>query len=122
MTTKKKILLVKHTYIDGWYLPGGGVKKFEEPADALSRELREEIVFSPTEIELFGVYSNFAESKSDTIIILKCSGIFKKNVKSKEIEKCEFFDLEKLPEDTSPGTVRRIAELSSVKSGIISKW
>ena len=23
---KGKLLLVKHTYIDGWFLPGGGVK------------------------------------------------------------------------------------------------
>ena len=37
-----RICLVRHSYRDGWYLPGGGVKTGESLVDAMQRELREE--------------------------------------------------------------------------------
>jgi 8-oxo-dGTP pyrophosphatase MutT (NUDIX family) len=38
-----KILLVRHSYVRGWLLPGGGVGRAEPPAEAILRELKEEI-------------------------------------------------------------------------------
>lgn len=119
---KEKILLVKHTYIDGWFLPGGGVKKFEKPLDALKRELREELGFSLESSELFGVYSNFAESKSDTIIVMICTGDMSVKSADKEIEEARFFELSKLPNDISGGTKRRIEEYTAGKSHMVAKW
>ena len=120
--SKEKVLLVRHTYIKGLYLPGGGVKKFETPESAIMRELKEEIGFIVKSCELFGVYSNYSEFKSDTVIVLICTGNMMGNTVSKEIQSFGFFDVFDLPDDVSPGTRRRIDEYLSGGLSVITKW
>jgi len=43
LTPAGKVILVKLRYAPGWRLPGGGRAEDEDPADAVIRELREEI-------------------------------------------------------------------------------
>ena len=105
-----KILLVKHTYSESWYLPGGGLKKKETFQQAIERELKEELGISISNLKLHGVYNNFFEGKNDSIVVFKSKNFSEPNKKNIEIEKVSFFELNHLPEKTSPGTKRRVQE------------
>ena len=111
LNDKGQVLLIKHTYTDLWYLPGGGVNKKEHLLDALKREMDEELRLkikdAPT---LLGTYANFFESKSDFVSIFVIQGFEMNPEKNLEIENWQFFDTDKIPETTSPGSKKRIQE------------
>lgn len=106
-----QILLVRHSYTSGWYLPGGGVKRNESLIDALTRELRQEtgiqLTAPPTTL---GAYSSFQEHKSDHIVLFLVASWTSSRTHSIEISTLQFFNPDQLPSDTSPATRRRIEE------------
>ena len=54
-----RVFLVRHSYVSGWHLPGGGVEVGETFLDALVRELMEEGRIELTgEAALHGVFFN----------------------------------------------------------------
>ena len=118
-----RIALVRHTYADHWYLPGGGVKKGESFEQALARELREEIALTDFAVErLLGIYHSRREYKDDHIAVFVARvppGAKEPLARADylEIEQAAWFDLEDLPPDLSPATARRIAEYRAAVVG-----
>ncbi|MFA5249579.1 MAG: NUDIX domain-containing protein [Candidatus Paceibacterota bacterium] len=111
-----RILLVRHHYCKGFYLPGGGVKKGEIPSEAAKREISEECGLLLENIELLGEYANDHEGKKDTITLFLAK--IEDGVDPKpgwEIKFCNYFSFGTLPANISPGTVRRIEEYKNNK-------
>ena len=113
-----KILLVKHPYDDFWVFPGGGVRCNENPVVAGAREVLEETGYSIIgDMKMLGEYINKSSGKNDIVTVFVAEKFMKAETKQKlldkiEIEKCQWFDMDKLPEISS-ATEKRINELTS---------
>ncbi len=105
-----RVVLVKPIYQEGWYLPGGGVKRKETPEQAARRECREEAGAEGDRLDLCGIFTQYVQHKNDHIVVFLCSEFTLVPEKDFEIEKVEAFPLDALPEDIRPGSRRRIEE------------
>lgn len=106
-----QVLLIKHTYQEGWYTIGGAVEKSESMRRAIFRELLEEVGLTPLEEpELFGVYHSNSEKRDDYVAFYIVKKFEMKEVYSHEIHEKKWFSLYDLPFDTTPATKRRIEE------------
>ncbi len=109
--SENEVLLVKHTYYEEWYLPGGGIELKETPDNALKRELSEEIgITNIKHIELFGVYTNYYEYKFDLIVVFHINEFEIYKTTNIEIEDFRYFSQDNIPKNTSRGTRRRLNE------------
>jgi len=108
-----RVVLVKHTYIDGWHLPGGGVEAGESAVFAVGRELAEEAGVELTaEPELLGIYANHAAFRGDHVLLFRArSWVDCATCNQGEIEQVDWFLPSDLPADTSRGSRRRLAEV-----------
>jgi 8-oxo-dGTP diphosphatase len=68
-----KILLIRNSYVDYFSLPGGYVRRGEQPRDAAVRELREEVSLSvdPEQLELRVDETNDWEGRQDHVVIFE---------------------------------------------------
>ena len=107
-----RVLLVRHTYMAGWHLPGGGVEAGETALDAATREMAEEGgVEAITPPVLAGLYSNHAHHPNDHVALYRFSAWRPcAPLANGEIAERGFYARDALPADLSPGTRRRLAE------------
>jgi ADP-ribose pyrophosphatase YjhB (NUDIX family) len=109
-----KVFLVKHSYVSGWHLPGGGVEVGQTFGDALKRELMEEgrieVVGEPV---LHGLCLNSHVSRRDHVAVYVIRQFRQDRMPepNREIVACGFFEAAALPAETTQGTRLRISEV-----------
>jgi 8-oxo-dGTP pyrophosphatase MutT (NUDIX family) len=109
-----RVFLVKHGYVAGWHLPGGGVEVGETSRMALQRELIEEgRIEIHGEPALHGIFFNSHVSPRDhvAVYVVRDFRQDRKPEPNREIIDCGFFAVDALPAETTAGTRLRIAEV-----------
>jgi 8-oxo-dGTP pyrophosphatase MutT (NUDIX family) len=108
------VFLIRHTYVPGWQLPGGGVEVGETLAEALARELAEEgnIALTAPPV-LKSMHFNRRASNRDHVGFYLIENFTQTSPKLPDHEIAEggFFPLDRLPDAITPATLRRIAEV-----------
>ena len=119
-----RVFLVRHTYVSGWYLPGGGVDLGETMEEAMHRELKEEGDIDLTgEAVLHGIFLNRHVSRRDHVagFVVRQFSQQRLPAPNREIIECGFFAADALPKGTTPGTRLRIAEVLD-GAPLITTW
>jgi ADP-ribose pyrophosphatase YjhB (NUDIX family) len=109
-----RIFLVKHSYVEGWHLPGGGVETGETFHSALTRELAEEgniLLTAPP--ALHGVFLNQRASRRDHVALFIVREFRQDAMPAPnyEIIAHGFFAPDALPDGVTRATRARIAEV-----------
>ena len=109
------VLMVRHTYINGWFMPGGGVEKGEPALEALRRELIEEGgIRLMAEPKVFGFYSNHHNFRNDHVLLYQVPwGSWEKVAATStgEISETAWVDPHAPPAGVTAGNLRRLKEL-----------
>ena len=112
ITRGRDVLLVRHTYgpETRWELPGGGVKRREEPADAARREAREELGVDVTDWRFLGDLFERIDGKRDRLWCYS-SDIGDRPITTDQIEIAEmrWFARDELPADAHRYVARILA-------------
>ena len=109
-----RVFLIKHTYVEGWHLPGGGVETGETLLEALARELVEEGNIQMTAPPvLHGMFFNKRVSRRDHVAVYIVRDFRQDSLPlpNHEIVEHGYFAPDALPADTGRATRARIAEV-----------
>jgi len=111
-----KVLLVRHSYVRGWLLPGGGINRGEPAEHAIIREMREEIgLVRSAAPEFFGLYSRKAGWATNVIVLYLLRDAEFTFVPNVEIREIQFADPANPPEGTPRSVATRLKEFAGLQ-------
>ena len=124
LDAENRVFLVRHSYVSGWHLPGGGVDFGETMEQAMRRELKEEGDIDLTgEAVLHGIFLNSHVSRRDHVAVYVVRQFTQDRLPepNHEIVECGFFAITALPDGTTHGTRQRLAEVLDGKP-LMATW
>jgi 8-oxo-dGTP pyrophosphatase MutT (NUDIX family) len=118
------ILLIRHSYQEDWYFPGGGVKRGESLLEAAVREAHEEVgAVLLAKPWLLGIYTNFYEGKNDHVALFVSENFRLDEATDRwEIEEVRRVPLAKLEDSGTPVLRRRVQEYRAGVRGLAETW
>lgn len=110
-----EVLLVRHTYTKGLYLPGGGVERGETVYQTIRKELQEEggVRLIRDAVQM-GIYSNHQIMRNDHIVLFRVDAASWESCGDPvghEISELIWCDPLAPPDDATPATRRRLQEV-----------
>ncbi|MXO60139.1 NUDIX domain-containing protein [Altererythrobacter salegens] len=95
------VLLVRHSYGSGrWSLPGGGLRRGEDPEHCVRREMREELRCELEHIELFEVRERIMQGAPNRGHIFSAHIVGEPRIDGREILEAGWFRPDNPPHDT----------------------
>lgn len=103
------VLLLRHTYgPEVWALPGGGLKRGEDPEACARREVREELGIELDVVEPVGSIEEELSGSPHTAYLFTATTSARPRPDGREIELARFFPSHSLPEPLGTVTRRRL--------------
>lgn len=107
-----RVLLVRHSYgTRRWCLPGGGLRKGEDPQAAAAREFAEELGVAVTDLSLAGVSDEILHGAANRVRLYAGTLTEMPRPDGRELVDARFFALDALPAPCSETVAARLRHL-----------
>jgi 8-oxo-dGTP pyrophosphatase MutT (NUDIX family) len=118
------VLLVYHSYLSGWHMPGGGMKRGETLLETARREAYEETGAVITgDLRLLGFYTGSSRGHDDHTAVFVCEEFTLGPPTDRwEIIGRAFFSLDNLPPKTQRGYRQVVAQYRQGGGLVVGKW
>lgn len=113
-----RVVVVRHSYLPGLHLPGGGVDRGEHPAAAIVREMREEIgLVHSAPPQFVGLFIHKVGLVTNHIALYRLAEAEFSFRPGLEIRECRLIDPANPPDGVSGATRRRLTEYCTGLAG-----